>query len=70
MWIERKEYGALCHAIRSIHANKIPSEGFLLYKDSFYVYNHNMETHKITFTAKMKIAGNEEKIAIVMKGEA
>lgn len=65
--LPEKEYGALCHAINTKFANKIPSDGFILYKDHFYWYNYNGKQHKIICTGKIEIEGNQELIKALME---
>jgi len=47
MWLFAKEYGELCHAIRTKHADKIPEVGFILYNDFLYMYNYNWLDERI-----------------------
>ena len=67
MILPSKEYGEVCHAIRTINANRIPELGFLLYKNHFYVYNYDVEECLIKFGAKLLIEGNEARIAEYIK---
>jgi len=57
----------LCHAIRSRHANEIPNEDFILYKDNFYRYTFDRETQRIYCVDKTEIEGNEYDIALAME---
>ena len=68
MWLPPKDYGELCHAIRSRFANKIPKDGFLLYKDHFYTYTFDDEEQKIYCIGRKEISGNEQTIDMVIKG--
>ena len=68
MWLPAKEYGELCHAITTRFANKIPAVGNILYKDHYYAYTYDEFTHKIDCIEQIEIVGNEEYIAVAMRG--
>ena len=67
MWLSTKEYGELCHAIWTRFANKIPKDGFILYKDHFYRYTYDDETQRIYCEFKVLIVGNERLIKGLME---
>ena len=62
-----KEYGEMCHAVRTKCANRIPSFGHILYKDHLYSYMYNDDEYQFIFTEKLLIRGNEERIAKRMR---
>ena len=62
-----KEYGELCHTIRTEHGNKIPKNGLMLYGKHLYVYTYDMDAYKIEFVEKIKIDGNELLITDLMR---
>ena len=66
MWLSAKEYGELCHAVWNKHANKIPNQGYILYKDSFYRYTFNADM-RIYCEWKMQIEGNEDLIDFAIR---
>ena len=68
MLLPTKEYAELCHAIRTRFANKIPSEGFILYNNHFYVYTFDRHMQRIYCTGKVVIDGNERVINGIMEG--
>ena len=59
MWLDTKEYGEVCHAVRNKGASKIPKKDYLLYGRYFYMYTHDEDSHKIEFTRRVPIEGNE-----------
>lgn len=60
--LPKQEYAEVCSAIRTKYADKIPKNGYILYKNDFYVYNYNKQNYKIVCLNKIKIEGNEEYI--------
>lgn len=60
--LPKKEYSAVCHAIYTKYANKIPQRGNLLYKNHYYMYTYDERTEAILFTGRIQIEGNEELI--------
>ena len=69
LWLPRKEYGEMCHAIRTLHANKIPKKGFLLYSNDLYGYTYDALEHIIECEWKIEIDGNEDKIGALIRRE-
>ena len=67
MWLSAKEYGELCHAIRNKFANRIDSEGFILYKNHLYMYTFDRELQRIYCYRKIEIDRNEDVIDIVIR---
>ena len=67
IWLDTKEYGEVCRAIRTKFANKIPDKGNMLYGNHFYVYTHGRYSHKIVYKLKIEIEGNEDFIAKKME---
>jgi len=68
-WLDTKEYGEMCHAIRTKNANKIPKWGHLLYKNHFYVYTFDADEQRILCMDKIKIEGNQRLIKGLIKEE-
>lgn len=64
--LPKQEYAELCSAIRTEFGNKIPKNGGMLYKDSYYMYNYSKKKELIICTYKIEIEGNED---IVVKQE-
>ena len=62
-----KEYGEVCHAIRTKYANKIPLKGDILYGNYYYKFNYFYYDEMITFAKKININGNESKIRLWMR---
>jgi len=60
LWLHPIEYSELCHAIRSMFANKIPDEGIVLYKNHLYRYTYSGKTHRIVCLDKIEIEGNQD----------
>lgn len=65
--LDRKEYGEVCSAINTMHANKIPNEGNILYKNHLYEYTHNKWTHRIEFVGRWEIESNISRIKWIME---
>jgi len=69
MLLPTKEYGELCHAIRTKYANRILGEGAILYKNHYYRYTFDAEQQRIYCVDKIPIVGNERLIAGYMEVE-
>ena len=69
MWLPPDEYKGFDGAIRLLHANKIPNNGKILYRDHLYRYTHDAETHEILCVEKIIIEGNQRIISGYMKEE-
>ena len=60
--LPKQEYAELCSAIRTKCGNKIKRQDFILYNNSFYVYNYSRRSERITCCFKIQISGNEKLI--------
>lgn len=60
--LPEREYAEFCSAIRTKHADKIPSTGTMLYGNNFYKFTYSKAEEKILCRFKIQIAGNEDKI--------
>lgn len=60
--LPKQEYAELCSAIRTKHADKIPTNGTILYGNDYYKFTYNKRTEQILCRFKIQIIGNEDKI--------
>ena len=58
--LPKKEYGEVCHAIRTKCANKIPKSGKILYKNHYYMYTYSKREEQILFTQRVPITSNKK----------
>ena len=58
--LPQKEYAAVCSAINTKFANKVPKEGTVLHGN--YYYSYSCDNSLILFHGKIQIEGNEDLI--------
>ena len=67
IWLDKSEYGEVCHAIQTKFGNKIPKSDYFLYGRYFYVYTYDDHLHRIEYIDRVKTEGNEDVIAETIK---
>ena len=67
LWLPTEEYAGLCSAIRTSKANKIPNDGYMLYRNHLYAYTCNADTDEILCTGMLIIECNQRIINGLIK---
>ncbi len=57
-----KEYAAVCSAVRTRYANKIPDKGSVFYGNNYYRFTYNKNDEKIEYALSLPIENNEKYI--------